>query len=584
MPTITLEHAILNYIQEINGIEHESNLWSDWLTKIGCPVEKNNNEHIDIEVFPDRPDLLSHETLAKASRSFLNYKIENTNMEVKKGNGTVKVDKSLEGVRPIIMSAIVRGVKTGDSIEEKEKFIQTLMDHQEKLHLTLGRKRKLSSIGVHDLEKIKPPFRYETVDSSFKFIPLSEDFEMSIAEILDKHPKGIEYAHLMKDVTKFPIILDSKDDVISFPPIINGEQTTVTKETKDFFIDVTGLDERSCEACLLLICLALGERGGIIENLEISFSGKKTITTPNGESINYRVPESLIHKILGLKLSNSQIRESITKMGGELIESRTVTDGPNNAERWSDCVIGEIEHIISMPRWRSDIMHPIDIVEDIAIGFGYENLPEQMSSVHLDSIPLKSAQMNRRIRFSLRALGLQEIQSLTLSNDRDQFERTRWKSKGMVTNIANPISKDHTILRQYILPSLLQILSANRHQELPQRIYELGHIINESKNNYAFSWSCAEVGGGFTAAKGFAQSIIRDLGIKIDEVSFQAIEEENGPWLLGRGAKIVVQGIEIGQFGEIDPIVSEKYGLKTPIHAGEFSIEEISKVASDPLI
>ena len=584
MPTITLEHAILNYIQEINGIEHESNLWSDWLTKIGCPVEKNNDEHIDIEVFPDRPDLLSHETLAKASRSFLNYKIENTNMEVKKGNGTVKVDKSLEGVRPIIMSAIVRGVKTGDSIEEKEKFIQTLMDHQEKLHLTLGRKRKLSSIGVHDLEKIKPPFRYETVDSSFKFIPLSEDFEMSIAEILDKHPKGIEYAHLMKDVTKFPIILDSKDDVISFPPIINGEQTTVTKETKDFFIDVTGLDERSCEACLLLICLALGERGGIIENLEISFSGKKTITTPNGESINYRVPESLIHKILGLKLSNSQIRESITKMGGELIESRTVTDGPNNAERWSDCVIGEIEHIISMPRWRSDIMHPIDIVEDIAIGFGYENLPEQMSSVHLDSIPLKSAQMNRRIRSSLRALGLQEIQSLTLSNDRDQFERTRWKSKGMVTNIANPISKDHTILRQYILPSLLQILSANRHQELPQRIYELGHIINESKNNYAFSWSCAEVGGGFTAAKGFAQSIIRDLGIKIDEVSFQAIEEENGPWLLGRGAKIVVQGIEIGQFGEIDPIVSEKYGLKTPIHAGEFSIEEISKVASDPLI
>ena len=584
MPTITLEHAILNYIQEINGIEHESNLWSDWLTKIGCPVEKNNDEHIDIEVFPDRPDLLSHETLAKASRSFLNYKTENTNMEVKKGNGTVKVDKSLEGVRPIIMSAIVRGVKTGDSIEEKEKFIQTLMDHQEKLHLTLGRKRKLSSIGVHDLEKIKPPFRYETVDSSFKFIPLSEDFEMSIAEILDKHPKGIEYAHLMKDVMKFPIILDSKDDVISFPPIINGEQTTVTKETKDFFIDVTGLDERSCEACLLLICLALGERGGIIENLEISFSGKKTITTPNGESINYRVPESLIHKILGLKLSNSQIRESITKMGGELIESRTVTDGPNNAERWSDCVIGEIEHIISMPRWRSDIMHPIDIVEDIAIGFGYENLPEQMSSVHLDSIPLKSAQMNRRIRSSLRALGLQEIQSLTLSNDRDQFERTRWKSKGMVTNIANPISKDHTILRQYILPSLLQILSANRHQELPQRIYELGHIINESKNNYAFSWSCAEVGGGFTAAKGFAQSIIRDLGIKIDEVSFQAIEEENGPWLLGRGAKIVVQGIEIGQFGEIDPIVSEKYGLKTPIHAGEFSIEEISKVASDPLI
>ena len=456
MPTITLDHSMLKYIQEINLVEHEPGLWNNWLTEIGCPVEINNDEHIDIEVFPDRPDLLSHETLAKASRSFLNYKIEDASMDVKKGDNTVDVDKSLEGVRPIIMSAIVRGVKTGKNTTDKEKFIQSLMDHQEKLHLTLGRKRKLSSIGVHDLAKIKPPFRVKTVKSSFKFVPLSEKAEMSIAEILNKHPKGIEYSHLMKDVDSFPIILDSEDNVISFPPIINGEQTTVTTETRDFFIDVTGWDERACEACLLLICLALGERGGVIENLEIVFSDKNNIITPNGEPINYRVPEKLIQKILGMELDNSQIKNSITKMGGKLIESRTVTNGPNRAERWSDCVIGEIEHVVSMPRWRSDIMHPIDIVEDIAIGFGYEKLPEQMSSVHLDSVPLKSAQMNRRIRASLRALGLQEVQSLTLSNVRDQFERTRWKTKGKVTNIANPISQEHTILRQYIL-SLIHI-------------------------------------------------------------------------------------------------------------------------------
>tara|TARA_Y100000768_G_C23989733_1_gene691470 strand:+ start:1406 stop:3160 length:1755 start_codon:yes stop_codon:yes gene_type:complete len=584
MPTITLEHSILEYIQGINSVKHEPRLWDNWLTEIGCPVEINNDDHIDIEVFPDRPDLLSHETLAKASRSFLNYNIEDTSMNIKKGANIIDVDKSLEEVRPIIMSAIVRGVKTGKNIADKEKFIQSLMDHQEKLHLTLGRKRKLSSIGVHDLTKIKPPFKVKTVRSSFKFVPLSENSEMSIAEILNKHPKGIEYAHLMKDLEVFPIILDSEDNVISFPPIINGEQTTVTTETNDFFIDVTGWDERACEACLLLICLALEERGGVIEDLEIVYPDKNNIITPNGEPINYKVPKKLIQKILGVELDNSQIKNSITKMGGRLIESRTVTNGPNKAERWSDCVIGEIEYIISMPRWRSDIMHPIDIVEDIAIGFGYEKLPEQMSSIHLDSIPLRSAQMNRRIRASLRALGLQEVQSLTLSNERDQFERTRWREKGKITKIANPISQDHTILRQYILPCLLQILSANRHQELPQRIYELGHVVNDSKNNYTFSWSCAEVGGGFTAAKGFVQSIIRDLGIAIDEVLFEPTEEGDGPWLLGRGAKIIVQGIEIGQFGEIDPIVSEKYGLKTPIHGGEFDIKEINNVASDPLI
>ena len=259
MPTITIDHSILEYIQEINSVKHEPKLWDNWLTEIGCPVEINNDDHIDIEVFPDRPDLLSHETLAKASRSFLKYKIEDTSMNIKKGENIINVDKSLEKVRPIIMSAIVRGVKTGKNIVDKEKFIQSLMDHQEKLHLTLGRKRKLSSIGVHDLTKIKPPFRVKTVKSSFKFVPLSENSQMSISEILNKHPKGIEYAHLMKDTDFFPIILDSEDNVISFPPIINGEQTTVTTETKDFFIDVTGWDKRSCEACLLLICLALKE-------------------------------------------------------------------------------------------------------------------------------------------------------------------------------------------------------------------------------------------------------------------------------------------------------------------------------------
>ena len=128
------------------------------------------------------------------------------------------MEKSLENVRPIIMSAIVRGVKTGNNIQEKEKFIQSLMDHQEKLHLTLGRKRKLSSIGVHDLEKIKPPFEVKTVNSSFRFVPLSENTDMSIAEILERHPKGIEYSHLMKDYDIFPVILDSNNDVVSFPP------------------------------------------------------------------------------------------------------------------------------------------------------------------------------------------------------------------------------------------------------------------------------------------------------------------------------------------------------------------------------
>jgi len=584
MPTLTLEHSTLAYIQEMKGITHDIEIWNKWLPEIGCPVENNDEDKIEVEVFPDRPDLLSHETLARASRTYLGLSEESATLEIEEGRNIINVDESLKNVRPVVMSAIVKGVNTGNNVMQKENFIQSLMDHQEKLHLTLGRKRKLSSIGVHDLRSVKPPFKVITVPSSFKFIPLAGEKEMSIKEILGEHPKGIEYSHLMEDMQTYPIILDSADNVISFPPIINGQQTTVTEDTTDFFIDVTGWDIRSCESCLMLICLALNERGGQVESLEIIYSDSKRIVTPQGKSLKHRVPDRLIKKILGLNLTNDEISSSISKMGGELIESRTVTDGHNSAERWSDCVIGEKEHIISMPRWRSDIMHPIDIVEDIAIGYGYENLPEELSQVHLDAIPLKSAQTNRRIRESLRALGLQEVQSLTLSNKRDQFERTRWPERGIVTNIANPISIEHTMLRQYILPSLMQLLAANRHQELPQRVYELGFVVCELKNSYSTSWACAEVGGGFTSAKGYAQALIRDMGISVNEVIFEPAKEGEGPWLLGRGARVIVQGIEIGQFGEIDPSVSYEYGLRSPIHAGEFNIHEITKVSSDPLL
>jgi phenylalanyl-tRNA synthetase beta chain len=584
MPTITLEHETLNKIQKKNGVIHDYIKWENWLPKLGCPVENNDKEKIEIEVFPDRPDLLSHETMAKAVRSFLKLSKESPDLEILKGENKIIVDKDTINSRPIIMSAIVKGVDTGKDFDEREKFIQSLMDHQEKLHLTLGRKRKFASIGVHDLKMISAPFRYITVPSSFKFTPLGGEKDMSIEEIIFQHPKGIEYSNLVDNLKSYPLILDSNNDVISFPPIINGKKTTVTQTTKDFFIDVTGWDSRACETCLLLICLNLGERGGKIESLEITYPDDTIRVTPLGESVEHKVPDKLIKKILGFDLTNKEISESINKMGGELIDSRTVTNGVNSSERWSDCLVGDKEHIISMPRWRSDIMHPIDIVEDIAIGLGYDNMKDDFSSIHLDAIPLESAQRNRRIRESLRSLGLQETQSLTLSNERDQFDKIRRVKTGIITNISNPISKDHTILRQYILPSLMQILASNRHQELPQRIYELGFVVSDLKNQHSFSWACAEVGGGFTSAKGYTQALLRDLGIPNTEVIFEATSEDKGPWLLGRGAKVIVRGIEIGQFGEIDPRVSINFGLRSPIHAGEFDIEKIKDISADSLI
>ena len=584
MPTLKFNHNILEYLHEINGVKYDSNDWEKRMPSIGCVVEENDEEGIEIEIFPDRTDLLSHETISRAARAFLNSLNDSPNLEIKQGEITLEVDKSLQNLRPVILGAVVRGVDNGTNYREKDDFIQSLMDHQEKLHLTLGRKRKFASIGVHDLSQLSPPFKVISVDKKYKFTPLAEEKEMSIEDILKSHPKGKEYAHLMSELKEYPVIIDAEDRVLSFPPIINGDHTTVNEQTRDFFIDVTGWDERSCEACLLLICLSLAERGGVIESIQIKNWDQELLNVPRGDSKSHKVPDRLIRNILGIELSKTEIADSIKKMGGELIETRTVTNGPDKIEKWADCIVGEKEHVISMPRWRNDIMHPVDIVEDIAIGYGYDNLPEQLSAVHLDAIPLPSSNLKRRISSSLCALGLQETQSLTLSNKRDQFERVRWIEENKSTIISNPITKEHTMLRQYILPSLLNLLAANRHHELPQRVHELGDVVRDSENKTRLSWACAEVGGGFSAAKGIASSLLRDLGANLSEVKWQGINQEEGPWIKGRGAKVIISGIEVGQIGEIDPKVSFEFGLKVPIQAGEFDVDALGRTIPDPVL
>ena len=332
------------------------------------------------------------------------------------------------------------------------------------------------------------------------------------------------------------------------------------------------------------MCLSLSELGGEVESVEISGWNGEVSTTPNFDDKIHRVPSRLVKAILGIDIDESEISSAISRMGGELIETRTVTDGSERAERWSDCVVGEMEHIVSMPRWRSDIMHPVDIIEDIAIGFGYGNLPEKLSSVHIDAVPLPSSHIKRRIRSSFRSVGLQETQSLTLSNGRDQFETMRWKRIGNPSEISNPITIDHTLMRQFVLPSLLRLLSSNRHHELPQRVYELGEVVHNSKNGTRASWACAEVGSGFTAAKGIAQALIRDLGCEFDNIEFAPLEEGEGPWIFGRGAKILIGGEEVGQFGEVDPHVSSEFGLRSPIQAGEFDVEKLAMLIPDPVL
>jgi phenylalanyl-tRNA synthetase beta chain len=587
MPTVTYDHATLRALQVRHGVEHDPWLWEQQLSNIGCVVEECDSNQIEIEVFPDRADLLSPETMAHAARAFLHGGGAEPDLATTDGSITMKVDASLENVRPVILGAVVRGVDNGSTPEENDAFIQALMDHQEKLHFSIGRRRRRASIGVHDLSTLAPPFRVVSVPETYTFTPLAMTERMSIREILESHPKGVDYAHLLEGFTEFPVILDAADRVLSFPPIINGDHTTVTESTTDFFIDVTGWDARACEACLLLVCLAFSARGGTVETIELTDCHAQTQRTPNGRARRLSLPKRLLEEILGREFTKLEIKSAIDRMGGRFIEMRTVTDGPRTAERMADAAVGEQEYIIEMPRWRADLLHPVDLVEEVATGIGYEDLGSALSGQSKAGIPLATTHLHRRIRESLQANGLQQVTSLTLSNEVDQFAKIRYKASSEVTGIHNPITVDHTILRQSITPSLLNLLAANRHHELPQRVYELGTVVRDHHNADRVGWACAEVGTGFTAAKGMAEALLRDLGAFSQEyaVSYEPLTEaDGGPYLEGRGAKVIVEGEWVGCCGEIDPAVSELFGLKVPIHCGEFDVEALSRLIPDPIL
>ena len=582
MPTISVEQELLRQLLKKHGIEHDIEQMDDRLPLLGTDIDACNEQLLEIEIFPDRPDLLSGETLARAIRPFLHGTQSEPALDVVKGALTMSVEPELEHIRPVIMGAVVRGLDIGGDSEDKDAFIKGLMEHQEKLHFALGRGRRRASIGVHDLSTLSPPFSVKAVSGDACFVPLGMEHEMTLHEILSSHPKGIDFAHLLEGMDTFPIITDRQGKILSFPPIINGNHTTVTHSTQDFFIEVTGWDRRACESSLLLVALQLAERGGTIESVEVTGCDGTTEHLPKAEPIEHQVTQRLLDELLGRALTDEEIAIGINRMGGRFLGRKNATNcTANPANRMADVVEGDVVLTFAMPRWRFDILHPIDLVEDVAIGHGYEDLGNDVPRAPLTAIPRDDSHMRRRIRESLQGLGLMQIQSLTLSNDVDQFEAMRWPEMGEVTRITNPITIEHTLLRQYLLPGLFRLMASNRHHDLPQAVYELGTVVRNHANGDRFAFLVAEQGGGFAAVRGRIQALMRDLGEA--DYTIEPLSGTMGPWLAGRSAKVIIKGEHVGCFGEMDPSVSAHYELRVPLSGAEFDIQALQSVLEDPV-
>jgi len=536
-----------SHLQKMIGRKLTEKEYEERIPLFGCPLEKMEPTAVHFEVSPNRPDLLSIEGFARTMKNFLSDNPKLTNYKVKKGKLKVKVNPSVKKVRPEIVCAVVRNVKITDDL------IASLMQVQEKLHDTLGRKRKKVAIGIHDMKKLKAPFTYKGVSANgIKFVPLDMGRALTPGQILEEHPKGISYAHLLENSNKYPIIVDKNNRVLSFPPVINGELTRVTSKTKTLFIDVTGTDELAITQALNIITTSFADRGCTIESVQM-VSGNKKTTTPDLNRWKIKADADYINKILGLQLNRVQMTKLLRKMDIGF-------DG-----KWA-----------SVPAYRTDIMHQMDIAEDVAIAYGYDKFEPTVPTVPTIGRPLAKYEYHHTVKQLMVGLGFQEVINLTLSNFEDEFDKMNAKREAVAETL-NSVTPECNIVRKDIMPSLMDVLANNQHYEYPQRIFEVGDTVvidkkaeTLTRNVKKLACAVADMRVSYQNASSILHSLMGNLGFE-----YQLKKTEHPTFIGGRVADIIVKGKAVGRIGEIHPSVLKNWKLNVPVVAFEIDLEKL---------
>jgi len=534
MATITINKIDL---ENLVGKKLSNEVLAEKLAMLGTSVEKITKDSIDLEIFPNRPDLLSTEGIARALSSFIGIKKGLRNYNVKKSDYIVNVDKKVASVRPFVVAAVVKNIRLND------ETVQSIMQLQEKLHITLGRNRKKASIGVYDLDTIRFPLTYTTKTKDFKFTPLEFKNKLTLSKILQMHPKGREYAHLLDNFDEFPIWLDSNNQVLSMPPIINSDKTKVTGKTKNLFIDVTGLDKKTIEQALNIIVTALADRGAEIHSVKIENKSYPNLLPKKAKlNLNY------VNSLLGIKLNNSQLKILLSKMGY----------GFGNS--------------ILIPAYRADILHEVDLIEDIAIAYGYEKFKEEIPKVATIAEESSFKKFKAKIAEILVGLGLTEVNTFHLTNINDAAKRMNHDIKAV--ELENAVNEDYNVLRPWLIPNLLKILEHNKHNPYPQNIFEIGIVFKEDLSEVTrLAVVLCNNEANFTQIKQVFDALFNALNLdcKIGET-------KHNSFIGGRVGRISVKGKDVAYIGDIHPAVLENFGLEMPISVFELNLDELFKI------
>ena len=546
MPVITFKYQDLKDL----GIDMEKDELIDTLPMMSSDIEDFDDEEIKVEFFPNRPDNLSVEGVARSFKGFIGQEIGLPDYKVEESGEYVTVDSDVAAIRPFIGFAKINNV---DFSGDKLKYC---MDFQENLHWVIGRDRKKVAIGIHNADVVEGPFKYiATPKDANAFVPLEKDSKMTPDEILTQHEKGKDYAHLIDKFDKYPLILDKDDNVLSMPPIINGELTKLKEDTKNIIVDVTGTDERAVNQALNIICSSFAEVGGQIKSMEVRYEDKTIVSpdlTPQEMNVHVNTANELIG---GTDLTAQDIHDLLLKarFDAEIIDDN------------------EVKAII--PAYRVDILHEVDIVENIAVQYHINDVVAKLPDINTVAYENNWFKAESTIREVMVGLGFQEVMSLMLTSEEAHYKNMNQEEKPHV-QVARPITIDRTMIRTSLINSLMEFLEDNKHEDLPQKIFEIGDVlyIDETKENKTVASKklagviCHST-ANFTEIKSVVTSVLANLGY-----SMEITDSENKTFIAGRVADVTgvaQKGSIKGFFGEVSPEVITNFTLEYPVIAFE---------------
>ena len=499
---------------------------------IGFTVEES--DEIKIEFNPDRPDLFSFPMLEQAI-SVYNRNVAADIPDYEMVREQIEVDPHTKAIRKVIGGFYAAGPAIGKNLED-------LIDYQEKLHLSIGRDRRKISIGIHDMDKISPPFSFRLVKSDeIVFETYDSLVTGTAAEILEKHPKAREYGYLIRDRNRVPVLMDSLGQILSMPPVINGKTSVVTDNTSKFFVDITGSDRSSIRSAMYCLSYMFHYLGYSVRIMAENEKVERFLGSLNGRNI--RITEKEVERTIGKHISSNQISEILNKMG------------------YSVSVGREID--VSVPGNRIDVMGASDVIEDLAKGFRYDLIESSKPSLSVIGKELRERKGQRDLRELLIGQGFQEIMSYVVTSSKI-YEATSYRGG---VSVRNPKSLDFSIIRDRLYLNMLDFLRLNRSNSLPQRVFEIGDVIlnGDQKSNVAIGIISSK------ASYSEIYSTVRYILSRLYSEPLRIEPMESQHLISGRSGSIILGNREIGVIGEVNPETLVRFELQNPVVIAEFS-------------